>query len=410
MHTVKDIFGHKNKRGHVGIEVEVEAAKQLPPLEVKPWTCKPEQSLRGYGMEYITTGPILCNSDKTEALKALSDLLFDKYYKVDHDSPRTSVHVHVNVLGLTPTQVYTAACAYWLLENPLMKWCGPTREGNKFCLRLKDAEGILGLIKGDMRNVEKQQYLPFQSYKADYCKYGGLNLNAIGRFGSLEFRGLRGVYDTKTMDLWSTSMYTLVTRAAEAFESPSALMDYYYKHGPYRLISKLLEDDLVDQLTDIADGIEENAERVCHLAYMHNWTAWSKNTDEFIKKCKERSADSVMITANTLNWVSASGATLGATVMPQYAAIVAGTGTPDWQQAGATRHQIYDAARYKSMSMMQGGHSIFYKMYHMPFNLTVHDSACDTANQYYTRTSQKAWLDVYIKWYRKHYRTLVGEI
>lgn len=414
MHTIKDICGHKNKRGHVGIEVEVEAKKFLPSIETKPWTSKPETSLRGYGMEYITAAPILCDSDKTDALKMLSEVLHDPKYQVNHDSPRTSVHVHVNVLGYTPTQVYTAACAYWLLENPLMEWCGPTRVGNKFCLRLKDAEGILGICRADAT----QQCSPFRYLRADACKYGGLNLNAVSRFGSLEFRGMRGCYDYKTMDLWSTAMYELVTKAVEHYESPSALMDYYYRHGPYRLASKLLHPELLEKISqkNLGEYVEENAEILCSFSYMHNWDTWAKEKDAFITKMKSKPsydlADepiatisaSQILNNHSLNWTTVTNNMPTPTTQPAESMA--------WKHPLANASTIYVEARSRSLYMHSNGMGLMYKMHHLGFYQDVHDAAAAHADVYYNRVTGpgRAWLEKYIRAYRRSYRELRGPV
>lgn len=46
------------KLGSVGLELEVEAQNPLPVVNEKSWKTKDDGSLRGFGAEYVSKGPI----------------------------------------------------------------------------------------------------------------------------------------------------------------------------------------------------------------------------------------------------------------------------------------------------------------------------------------------------------------
>lgn len=291
-YTVKDIFGHKNKRGDIGIELECEGKRSLPDVNTSPWTTKAEGSLRHIGKEYITTNPIKVNEDLLPTIKHLTDQINEPIHQAIPDSPRTSVHVHTNVLGLTPTQVWTVATCYWLLENPLMEFCGPTRIGNRFCLRLKDAEGVLKFALKDI----KSGGVPFAAMANDHVRYSGLNLAAVSKFGSVEFRGMRGTLDPNIIALWSTNCHSMINNVIKHFKSPAEAMDYYFKSGPDAFIRVVLEGALADHMKYSIRGwredMEESSGMLCELAYLHSWDKWADKIKNAGLKAKPKVEES----------------------------------------------------------------------------------------------------------------------
>lgn len=270
------------KRGDVGLELEVEGLAALPVVNEKSWKTKSDDSLRGFAAEYVNNRPIPCDHKKLERIKYLTDKLNDPAVQLIKDSPRTSLHVHVNVTGLSPVQVWNVASAYWLVENLLTKYCGEdTREGNYFCLRLADAEAVMGYIANDLKRTDR----PFRSLRTDKIRYMGQNLKAIGDFGSLEYRAMRGTTDPHTIDKWSNELINLRNKAA-LFDSPATMLDAYYKIGPEEFSSLLFSPQFISELRAINncnDLIDENVGLVCELAYFHDWTKWLRRIEENFK-------------------------------------------------------------------------------------------------------------------------------
>ena len=278
MSTVNTYIGKKEKPGHVGLELEVEAKYELPSATPRCWLAKPEGSLRGHAMEYVTDGPIKCDLDKFGKIKALTDLINDSKYQVDKESPRTSLHVHVNVGQLTPVQMWTSATAYWLCERLLMKYCGADmREGNLFCLRLADADGVIKVSCKDLKGKQ-----PFRVINTDKIRYSSQNLNAVPKFGSIEYRGMRGVTDPVIIDTWSDELYKMVT-SAKKYSDPADLLDKFANLDKKDFLKSLFSNSFVDTLVQVPNWrqlMDADVGRLVELGYFHDWNEWSTKIEK----------------------------------------------------------------------------------------------------------------------------------
>lgn len=279
MSALTQDFLRKKRTGDLGIEVEVESNKTLPTSFDPPvWSAKVDTSLRNNGIEYFTTAPILCNSKKIDSIKLLTDSLKDREIL---ESPRTSVHVHVNILRHTPVQVWTAIATGWLLDNLLVRYCGvEEREGNVFCLRLKDAEGVLFGCLEDL----KQDH-PFNLLRDDYYKYSSQNINAINNFGSIEYRSMRGTIDPVLIDTWTTEIYNVVHRS-KRFVSPEDMLDTYLSAGTDEFLRMVLSEGFIKELFKYGDAnlIKENIGMLSELCYFHSWQKYEQIINERLTK------------------------------------------------------------------------------------------------------------------------------
>lgn len=296
---IREFFKRSSVGGDIGIEVEVEGGDVLPKEGLPtPWVAKADHSLRGLlwagndvpdpsSMEYVTATPISASLfTKKSTIKGLTDLLSKKSLKVNPDSPRTSVHVHVNVQELTPLQVWTSVFAYWLAENTFVEYCGDERKGNMFCLRLQDAEGVLKFVEADLDNTS-----PFSSTHTDAIRYCGLNLKAITSTNSLEFRSMRGTTDPEIIDNWTTMVYDVVQKASGKWTTPEECLDYFWKYGATSFISSLTSwgnRQLLTKPKDWADGMKENAGIISNVVYSTNWEAWAKAVEADYAKRKNK--------------------------------------------------------------------------------------------------------------------------
>lgn len=273
---LREYYPNHKPSNPIGIELEVEFLEPAPVLNTKHWIYKREGSLRYFGAEYVNPSPIPLKNKRT-----LIESLVNTVRKTPliEDSPRTSIHVHVNILDYTPVQVWTGACAYWLIENLLFKYCGKEREGNLFCLRLCDAQGVVDYILNDFNN--KGKLLPFMAFRGDAVRYAGLNMNAIAKFGSIEFRGMRGAVDATIMDTWSTEMYNIINNAATKYKDPEHLLDEYFKQDKQDFLCSLLSPEFVKILISLdkswKNTIDDNVGIVMGVAYHHDWDKWKES-------------------------------------------------------------------------------------------------------------------------------------
>lgn len=213
MKTVMDWFRLsrvKRTDGDVGIEIEVEG-RRLPITE-KYWRMEKDGSLRGpENMEYVFDRPMSLK-DAKKALKYLS-VCYNKADTEVHDTVRAGVHVHVNVQTLNAKELFNFITLYLILEELLVKYCGEFRQGNLFCLRSSDAGFLIDELKKAARTQE------FRRLVSDDLRYSSINVKALGTYGSLEFRAMRGTRDLDLIYSWAELLVGL-REVAKQYESP----------------------------------------------------------------------------------------------------------------------------------------------------------------------------------------------
>jgi len=219
--------------GQWGIEIEAEG-EGMKATESKWWRSEDDGSLRGRfpgsRHEWVLKKPI----DLEKVEQSLLDLVKEQHAAKINFSFRTSVHVHMNVQELTFAQVANVLYTYLLLEEPLINYCGESRRGNRFCLRLRDAEGLMAHILNLIDIGEKG----LVKIKQDNIRYAAINLEAIKKYGSIEFRGMRGTMDVHTILTW-VNLLNSIKQFAVAMEDVEAIHDMFRKLGAKEFMKKV---------------------------------------------------------------------------------------------------------------------------------------------------------------------------
>lgn len=270
--TVLSYYGLGEVDGEVGIEIEVEG-HDLPDAP-KGWRREHDGSLRGESAEYVLREPI-DREDVQEYLHRITGA-YKGNGSVINDSYRTSTHVHLNVQYFTFTQVYNVLTLYYMFEEYLVKHCGDNRVGNLFCLRLTDAEGVVPIlreaaIKGSYNNLLTER-----------IRYAAVNLNALGKYGSLEFRSMRGTENMKDIETW-VNLLLRIKDAALEYDDPTQIVDEISQLGAKGLAEKVFGDLL--QTLPLDDLWEEvvfkNMRAIQTIAYAIDWETHTVNKKEF---------------------------------------------------------------------------------------------------------------------------------
>lgn len=198
MAKVLDEFGLEKTNGDYGIEIEIEGNR----LDVAPvgWVSHDDGSLRGlYPVsrnEFVSRGAVPYEKVKDHLSKLFSAL--EKNEAVLDFSYRTSVHVHRNVQYLNGVQLLNLIYTYLLFENALVKLCGDERENNRFCLRFQDADGMYDALYSMFARGIRH----LRNYREGDIRYSSLNLASLMKFGSLEFRAMKGTSDQVLLNNW----------------------------------------------------------------------------------------------------------------------------------------------------------------------------------------------------------------
>ncbi|MCA9381302.1 amidoligase family protein [Candidatus Dojkabacteria bacterium] len=235
MLTIKDLCNKKSIEGDVGIEIEMEGNKPFP-IGPDVWVYTTDNSLRGYSAEYVTKKPILIE-EVDDKIKILKDVLEKYGNKINH-SFRAGVHIHSNCLELTPKQIGTYAATYYCMETALTKFCGSRREGNFFCLRLKDAEFPLDILMQALLNPND-----FYGYfTSDNLRYSALNLRSLTKHGSIEFRAMETTPDLEKISPWAHIIYNIKKYALSLEHREQIAYDISF-YGPSNWIEKVIGHD-----------------------------------------------------------------------------------------------------------------------------------------------------------------------
>ena len=185
--------------GDLGIEIEVEG-KYLP-QRVDGWNTDYDGSLVGESYEYVLEKPMSL-VDTMGAIDNVSAAYARKGSQVQ-DSVRCGVHVHVNAQRLSIPQLYNFMTLYSMFEEVLLAACGPHRDGNLFCLPLNKSPLLIHALR------HAAETKAFRHLHTDEYRYCAMNVKALGQYGSLEFRALRGGKDLERIKHWATLLLHL---------------------------------------------------------------------------------------------------------------------------------------------------------------------------------------------------------
>lgn len=230
--TVRRIFGIDAVQGDLGIEIEVEG-NNLPDFVGGYWMGVVDHSLRN-GMEYIFDRPLPLDQ-AGDAITQLQNT-FKEFKSKLAFTFRTSTHVHVNVSEMKYSSLLNMIYTYLILEGPMMEYCGDVRKNNRFCLRLQDAANLLTVLESVFKDVDGKLY---NRIPANMVRYASINLEALAKFGSLEFRGMRGTLDKEVILTWCSSLLALRS-FSETVENPMQVYNLYMEVGPEQFMKKVL--------------------------------------------------------------------------------------------------------------------------------------------------------------------------
>jgi len=257
---IATVFGrNRDYSGLIGLELEVEGSN-LAMVSGRDWQTISDGSLRDGGLEYVTNGP--------KSLIALENCLeqwaFSMRNSRIYESDRTSVHTHVNMLDKSVGYVTKGLTAYYLLENALIRYCGPSRVGNLFCTTLGNSPSQLTHYKA----------LCGSSDSFNPVKYSAMNLGALSKFGSVEMRGMRGEYDTDHLIEWCSNLSGIFEKADE-FPDCTSVFDHIYNRSYKDYLGTFLSSPLVDKIVRVTDwdlDFSRNCVPIGSFLYNHEFS------------------------------------------------------------------------------------------------------------------------------------------
>lgn len=273
------------KTGEIGIEIEVEG-ENLPNRVYKWWRVATDGSLRGPASEYVLTEPVL-RKDLETALNYLNRIFKNNDTRLNF-SRRTSTHVHINVQKLTVMQVLNFIVLYLILEETIVDLCREDRIGNSFCLRLKDAEYLIDFLK-EFINI---RYCSIFDMNTDIIRYASINLAALSRYGSLEFRSLEGTNDADRITQW-VDLLLNIKQVSQTYKSPSDIVENISNLGLDKFLNTYFSEfsSKIKQVQDYREKINNSIWLIQSLAYEKPWKSLLKNPS--IRKSKSKKKETL---------------------------------------------------------------------------------------------------------------------
>jgi hypothetical protein len=252
---VVDTFVVREKKGEVGVEIEVEGTN-LPQGDIPYWKCEHDGSLRGEAIEYVLKQPVARDN-----IPRIMETLNDAFHAADAEAKytgRAGVHVHINVQQLTMVQVMNFLCLYLTFEEILVNWCGPDRRGNLFCLRGSDADFLISAIRDAARTSS------WRGLNTDRLRYASVNVRALASYGSLEFRAMRSTLDSKDIEDW-TGFLLRLKDVAQEYDNPQDVVADVSIKGPERMFLDIFGEG--SGLNFSYESIMEGVRMAQHIAY-----------------------------------------------------------------------------------------------------------------------------------------------
>ena len=280
MKVIDHIGGLIPTNGEVGIEVEVEGRNLNLDHDNKYWHAVHDGSLRGEALEYVLKKPVP-RSRVTDSLSSLKRT-WVKYHSEIHDTERAGVHVHINMQKESINTLGTFITLYYCFESLLMKFCGKQREGNHFCLRVKDAEGVLDHLLTALKCKN------LNMLAVNQLRYASLNLKALTSYGSLEFRGMRSTENLSDIRIW-VDLLLCLKDAAKRYGTPDQVPANFSLQGGEGLIREVFGDhaDMLLGYDNAVDMVEQDMRRTQEVAFCPYWQILDNRGPEKAHKIEE---------------------------------------------------------------------------------------------------------------------------
>lgn len=215
----------------MGVEIELERlhnpGAQLPPESYynPDWVSVSDGSLRN-GREYVLSSP-MSGYDLSSAIHRL--LSWDGFKR----HPYGSTHIHMDMTedDVTLPVLQTMIALVFLFEDAIFKLADPQREWCGFTNRLTTApERMLSAVfDPSVVDSSSEAFDRLFAFTRDGERYYGLNLNALNKYGSIEFRYFPTAENAGELLSW-ISLVQSFKKAALAL-------------GDVKAVERVIEDD-----------------------------------------------------------------------------------------------------------------------------------------------------------------------
>lgn len=234
----------------IGLEFEYEGVENsnLPKHTFADfWAYHEEGSLKNNGAEFVFSVPLF-GVDAFNATEWLVSYAKSSKWKC---TKRTGIHVHLDVRDLTVPQLAGQTILYSAIEPILYRWIGDGREASHFCIPLYRADEALQaactIIKSAYVDERLDEHSAIQEAEA-FQRYAGYNLQALSKFGSVEFRHMQTTHDLTRVCDWVNMIMSIKAATFRLPHSDGAAIRMLQRMNALELLSYIFPKDLVDKL------------------------------------------------------------------------------------------------------------------------------------------------------------------
>lgn len=263
---------YKPTIGDFGIELECEL--NFPLEKIPGFENKDDGSLRGlYPTEVVSRGAIK-KEDLDKRVRVLCAA-------VDRSNPdrltrRTSLHVHINCLHLTPIQIVNAIVYSWCIEPAMLNMCAPHRRRNKFATPFQYCD----YLKTELDStLSAKTGMIFTS--VDRTKYSATAIHTLGSIGTIEFRAHEFTTDPEKFIQWCQLCYDSVHVPASLFKNPLEIVETVLEGGINKYLNPVLHDKM-----DV-DATLMNAMSLYPIVSKYDWNKWTDAVNKYIQTIKK---------------------------------------------------------------------------------------------------------------------------
>lgn len=158
------------------------------------WTATRDSSLHDFGLEFVFRKPLYGKS-LWDAIHNFCDFAKEGKYRV---SERTGIHVHLDISDMEMSQLINMLSIYAVLEPCLFEWEGNRRQENIYCIPWGMSTFAAKQVSRLVSGIHPKKIMDM----GNRYKYSALNLSAIPKFCTVEYRHLRTVYDPRKIIEW----------------------------------------------------------------------------------------------------------------------------------------------------------------------------------------------------------------
>ncbi len=248
---------------YVGVEIEVENSPNSIPRQGRwnGWNIHRDNSLRNGGLEFVTPP-----SYGRELVELLDSFCTAAVGSGMVGTVRTGTHIHVNVTENDVESLKYIVGVYTIFEPALFRMVGEWRRWCNFCYSLEDAPGIITPLR-TLFSTSQAQDLRTTATALELYRYSAINLAALSKYGTIEFRLFPTSFVRSELLLWINLVLCIVRGGEELYKTRVSPLKQLKMVGIYELARQVFGENQ-QAFSSIQGHIKDKDARSCRSILM----------------------------------------------------------------------------------------------------------------------------------------------